>query len=176
MDRLSTRIAELNNLVTLASSLSPFSSAVKPKTSPLAFRSPVHSPSFASNDTLSPGASPYSANSRPFVRHVSAPVSAQAFSRLESSQAPSRLRVPHTLLESPTLTETSEEGSDHVAHGRSYLGGPSLPPDFGSTSTNPSRAIRGFGRSKTGIGLRRAEPEKVEREVTINVAQNLLVR
>jgi hypothetical protein len=184
LTKLSTRIAELNNLVTLATSLSPFSSINKMSTSPLSRRSPSQSPSFPSNETLTPGASPYSANSRPFVRHVSAPVSAHVFNRLDIPQGPtdrqpSRLRVQHTLLESPTLTETSEDGSESVAPtSRSLLGlgGPSLPPDFGSTLTPPNGTKRSFGRSKTGIGMRRAEPEKVEREVTVNAAQNSLTR
>lgn len=172
-------------MVTLATSISPFSSINKSTTSPLTRRSPAHSPSFPSNETLSPGASPYSANSRPFVRHVSAPVSAHAFNRLDTSQGPSdrqpsRLRVQHTLMESPTLTETSEDGSEVISTtSRPFYGGlagPSLPPDFGSTVTSPSGAKRSFGRSKTGIGMRRAEPEKVEREVTVNAAQNLLTR
>lgn len=184
MTKLSTRIAELNHLVTLATSQSPFSSINKMSTSPLTRRSPSQSPAFPSNETLSPGASPYSANSRPFVRHVSAPVSANAFKRLDSSQGPSdrqpsRLRVQHTLLESPTLTETSEDGSEAVVTAsRPFLGlgGPSLPPDFGSTLTPLDGTKRSFGRSKTGIGMRRTEPEKVEREVTVNAAQNLLTR
>lgn len=98
---------------------------------------------------------------------------------MPSDRQPSRLRVQHTLLESPTLTETSEDGSEPAATtSRTFLGlgGPSLPPDFGSTLTPPNGAKRGFGRSKTGIGMRRAEPEKVEREVTVNAAQNLLTR
>lgn len=107
------------------------------------------------------------------------------FSRLDTLQTPSdrqpsRLRVQHTLLESPTLTETSEDGSEPLATtSRPFLGGlggPSLPPDFGSTVTSPNGAKRSFGRSKTGIGMRRAEAEKVEREVTVNAAQNLLTR
>lgn len=92
----------------------------------------------------------------------------------QSDRQPSRLsRVQHTLLDSPTLTETSDEGTENAP--RSVLAGPSLPPNIGSSHSSAA-SPRTFGRSKTGIGLKQFTVETAAREVTVNAAQNFLTR
>lgn len=151
--------------------------------SPYSTRSPIRrqSPSYthSPNETLSPGAGPYSANSRPFMRVVSAPVSAHAFNEMRQQRStmerqPSGLRTGRTLLDSPTLTETSEDGSESTPPtARGLLASPSLDAPL------PGRAFgnrSGLGRSKTGIGMRTVSENVVEKEFTINAAQNFLTR
>lgn len=177
MDSLSTRIAELNDLVTLAVNASPYTSASKPSASP--FRSPAQTPVLPSNETLSPGSGPYAANSRAFVRAVSAPASAHILQRMDDphpvDRQASRLRQPHTLMNSPTLTEMSEDGQEGpTASQIRYQGGSSSPSAL-SPRVNPDPR-RGLGRSKTGVVIFSAGNERTEREVTVNAAQNCLTR
>jgi hypothetical protein len=177
---LSTGIAELKNLVTLSTtSTSPLPPSPYTTRSPLGRQSPsyTHSP----NETLSPGAGPYSANSRPFIRHVSAPVSAHAYYESRQARAmmdrqPSGLRTGGTLLDSPTLTETSEDGSEATPPppNRGLLASPSLDaPRAGATFGGGRREL---GRSKTGFPSRVFNTILTEKEVTINAAQNSLTR
>jgi len=167
----------LNHFVTLHTSKSPLPPSAHSTRSPLGRQSPsfTHSP----NETLSPGAGPYSANSRPFMRHVSAPVSAHAFNEMRNARStmdrqPSGLRTGRTLLDSPTLTETSEEGSEGTPPPKGLLASPSLD------APRPGQAFGGgrreLGRSKTGIGMRTVSGNVVEKEFTINAAQNFLTR
>lgn len=177
---MSTRIAELNHLVTLnTTTKSPLPPSPYSTRSPLGRQSPsyTHSP----NETLSPGAGPYSANSRPFMRHVSAPVSAHAFNEMRNARStmdrqPSGLRTGRTLLDSPTLTETSEDGSEGTPPppARGLLASPSLDAPRPGVASGGGR--RELGRSKTGIGMRTVSGNVVEKEFTINAAQNFLTR
>jgi hypothetical protein len=181
---LSTRIAELKDVVTLnTTSTSPRpSSPYGPPRSPIGRQSPsyAHSP----NETLSPGAGPYSANSRPFMRHVSAPVSAHAFNEMRQARStmdrqPSGLRTGRTLLDSPTLTETSEDGSEATPPPpppTGLLASPSLDAPLPRSSLTFGGGRRELGRSKTGIGMRSVSSSVAEKEVTINAAQNFLTR
>lgn len=177
---LSTRIAELKDFVTLGTtSTSPLPPSPYSTRSPLGRQSPsfAHSP----NETLSPGAGPYSANSRPFMRHVSAPVSAHAFNEMRQARSmmdrqPSGLRTGGTLLDSPTLTETSEEGSEAAPPlpPRGLLASPSLDAPRPGQAFGGGRAA--LGRSKTGFPSRVVSTTLTEKEVTINAAQNSLTR
>lgn len=176
---MSTRIAELKDFVTLGTtSTSPLPPSTYSTRSPLGRQSPsfAHSP----NETLSPGAGPYSANSRPFMRHVSAPVSAHAFNEMRQARSmmdrqPSGLRTGGTLLDSPTLTETSEEGSEAAPPPpRGLLASPSLDAPRPGQAFGGGRAA--LERSKTGFPSRVVSTTLTEKEVTINAAQNSLTR
>lgn len=184
MTSLSTRIAGLNDVVSIKPSVSPLpSSSSASSRSPFGRQSPSYAP--PPNETLSPGAGPYSANSRPFVRHVSAPVSAHAFNEMRLGRGvmdrqPSGLRTGRTLLDSPTLTETSEDGSE-------VSPASPAPPSASALLASPSLdgPPRGFafgggrrelGRSKTGAPMRVVSAGAPAKEVSINAAQNLLTR
>jgi hypothetical protein len=178
---LSTRIAELNDVVSINPSLSPLpSSSIGSLRSPLGRQSPSYIP--PSNETLSPGAGPYSANSRSFIRHVSAPVSARAFNEMRQGREtmdrqPSGLRAGSTLLDSPTLTETSEDGSEASPAppvASALLASPSLDaPPRGFAFGGGRSALE---RSKTGAPMRVVSAGAPAKEVSINAAQNLLTR
>jgi hypothetical protein len=115
------------------------------------------------------------------MRVVSAPVSAHAFNEMRNARQtmdrqPSGLRTGRTLLDSPTLTETSEDGSESTppAPAKGLLASPSLDAPLPGSTFGGGR--RELGRSKTGIGMRTASFNVVEKDFTINAAQNFLTR
>jgi hypothetical protein len=113
------------------------------------------------------------------MRHVSAPVSAHAFHEMRNARStmdrqPSGLRTGRTLLDSPTLTETSEDGSEGTPPPKGLLASPSLDAPRPGLAFGGGR--RELGRSKTGIGMRTVSGNVVEKEFTINAAQNFLTR
>jgi hypothetical protein len=77
-------------------------------------------------------------------------------------------------LDSPTLTETSEDGSESTPPPKGLLASPSLDAPRPGLAFGGGR--RQLGRSKTGIGMRTVSGNVVEKEFTINAAQNFLTR
>ncbi|KAK6903496.1 hypothetical protein I203_106999 [Kwoniella mangroviensis CBS 8507] len=158
---LSTKIAELRDLVTLPSTSSP-----KPRLSHGPPRSPLANPRYPVDLSLSPGTNHLSANARSFTRSTSAPASSSSFNNLHHptsySRTPSGLGVIVQSPASPTTTEASEEQEgdrfstpDRQLSRRALLASPSLPtpppsdPALGSPLPGENRK-RSFGRSKTG--------------------------
>ncbi|WVW78206.1 hypothetical protein I302_100157 [Kwoniella bestiolae CBS 10118] len=156
---LSTKIAELRDLVTLPSTSSP-----KPRLSHGPPRSPLTNPRYPADLSLSPGTNHLSANARSFTRSSSAPAASSFFNNLHQtsySRTPSGLGVIVQSPASPTTTDASEDQEDRRVSGtpngqsssRALLASPSLPtpssPGLGSPSPGGDRK-RTFGRSKTG--------------------------
>ncbi len=153
MTSLSTKIADLRDLVTLPSSFSPLASGPSRKP-PLSPRSPL-----PDHQQLSPGSGHLSTNARCFGRTASAPASSAFFTTFQaqsqgSNRVSSGLGTNNGLLASPTLTETSEEDAtapdDVPLEGRTLLASPSLPvPSVTKPMASEVRS-RSFGRSRTG--------------------------
>ncbi|ORY21739.1 hypothetical protein BCR39DRAFT_552915 [Naematelia encephala] len=166
---LSTKIADLRDLVTLPSSFSPRATATqRPAASPTA--SPVASP-FAP----SPGTGGFAGNARSFSRTVSAPASAANFRNGVLAPNPTSVRIlsglrgEGPLLHSPALTETSEPetSSPHL------LASPSFPAP-GHLSPLGQRNSS-WGRSKTGaLHFGTAGVQSQPMDVDVNLARNSL--
>jgi hypothetical protein len=147
---LSTKIADLRDLVTLPSPYSPFTS-----TSTLRAPPSPHSP-VPEHSRLSSASGHLLASARSFTRTSSAPASSAYFNTFHSlpgaiNRAPSDLRADPAPPGSPTLTETSEDGADdRPANPRGLLASPSLPVPRNAISGASQTRLRSFGRSKTG--------------------------
>ena len=178
---LSTKIAELRDLVTLPSSFSP-SASTSSQARPRPTLSPQPPINFdADSAHLSPGnTGHYSGNGRPFVRIASAPAAAAAFQAFNAAgpsvrgpRYPGLAAAPH-LQASPTLTETSEDGQDTLRATNAQR------PAAGALQASPSLAAprsRSFARSKTGAAnLSPAAPGPRIRDLHIYANSNLLTR
>lgn len=145
---LSTKIADLRDLVTLASSYSPTESA-STITTPLARNQLSNYPH------LSPGIGHPSANTRSFLRTASAPASSAhlhdiALPRI-SQRASSGLNAGGILLASSTLTEMSEDLLEIArVDARALLASPPLPVKPVTPPAALGDRNRSFGRSKSG--------------------------
>ncbi|WVR04801.1 hypothetical protein IAU60_001813 [Kwoniella sp. DSM 27419] len=153
---LSTKIADLRDLVTLPKPSSP-----KPRVSLGPPRSP-HANSRYPDLSLSPGSNHLSANARSFTRSSSAPASSAFFSNMQQpgySRIPSGLGAIVQSPGSPTTTEASEDADEARSQFTSprrnplmaspSLPSPSTPPASVSVSPDEGKK-RSFGRSKTG--------------------------
>ncbi|KAK8847615.1 hypothetical protein IAR55_005474 [Kwoniella newhampshirensis] len=137
LTKLSTKISDLRDLVTLPSTYSP-QARLAPSRPPAPYY-PNLSPA--------PG---LPTNGRSFSRVSSAPAASSFFSTLQprSNRAASGLAALSHTPASPTATETSEDGENSITSSRVLLASPSLPSP--STGTLGDQRQRSFGRSKTG--------------------------
>ena len=176
MTSLSTKIADLRDLVTLTSSYSPFAPTVPQRA--------AASPPLPDHVYLSPGSSHLSANARSFTRTASAPASSSFFQsphfRKGSNNRPSGTFRRGGLLSSPTLTETSEDGEDHrpPESGR-LLASLSLPEPTPTARLTSDGTTRTFGRSKTGAlaltpNYASSSGQLAARDIGIYAGQNAL--
>ncbi|WWC68163.1 uncharacterized protein I206_102086 [Kwoniella pini CBS 10737] len=156
---LSSKISELRDLVTLPNTSSP-----KPRLSHGPPRSPLNSPRYPADLSLSPGTNHLSANARSFTRSSSAPASSSFFSNFNQNpyiRTPSGLGTIVQNPTSPTATEVSEEAGHNASfrtpNGNStrtvLLASPDVSPPLRSGLGSPlpsDHRKRSFGRSKTG--------------------------
>lgn len=171
---VSTRIADLQHLVTFSNSRSTnITSSSRPYTP----SSPSPTPSnLPSHINLSTGRDNFSADARPFQRAVSAPVTFTSTGHPASARRPffgaqrPRVgfnRVPSTLagnsglLASPTLTERSEDtergDENRDMQGEGIASQPAIPVTTSPTGEKPLQ--RGFGRSQTTKAVLGASPQ-----------------
>ena len=176
LEQLSTKIADMRDLVTLSSSFSPLASTSGP---PRISRGPAanvpapSSPGIGSphlSPALSPGAGPLSANSRSFSRVVSAPASSASFSSGLSLPRSGLGRTPSGLGSNVVTFERESVGSHSPAS--TLLDSPDLqsPVAVGK----PMR--RQISRSKTGAVAFGSPRQSSISSVEILAASNMLSR
>ncbi|KAL7419129.1 hypothetical protein Q5752_005965 [Cryptotrichosporon argae] len=156
LETISTKIADLRNLVTLFVARSPTAS---PVLAAMAFSRLPPSPLVFVDAPSSPGANIYAGNARSFSRAVSAPVSSAFFADILARAAPRA--VSGVIPESPSMV-----ASDPPA---------TLAPPA-ALSTTPFGEKRAFGRSKTGAAVLRTAPlaKASGRSMEVYAASNML--